>query len=42
MNVLGLVLSYVLVFLIIGISTVLQKTKLVGDEGARKFIHIGV
>lgn len=42
MNVLGLVLSYVFVFLIIGISTVLQKIKLVGDEGARKFIHIGV
>ncbi|MCU0104055.1 hypothetical protein N7603_00070 [Acholeplasma vituli] len=42
MNYWGLVLSYVLVFLIIGISTVLQKAKLVGDEGARKFIHIGV
>ena len=42
MNIWGLVLSYVLVFLIIGISTALQKFKLVGDEGARKFIHIGV
>lgn len=42
MQIWGLVLSYVLVFLIIGISTGLQKAKLVGDEGARKFIHIGV
>lgn len=42
MNIWGLVLSYILVFLIIGISTALQKFKLVGDEGARKFIHIGV
>lgn len=42
MNIWGLVLSYVLVFLIIGISTVLQKAKVLGDEGARKFIHIGV
>ena len=42
MNIWGLALSYILVFLIIGISTALQKFKLVGDEGARKFIHIGV
>lgn len=42
MNVLGLVFSYVLVFLIIGISTVLQKKNILGEEGARKFIHIGV
>lgn len=42
LNVWGLVASYILIFLIIGISTVLQKNQLVGDEGARKFIHIGV
>ncbi len=42
MNIWGLVLSYVLIFLIIGLSTVLQKAKVFGDEGARKFIHIGV
>ena len=42
MNILGLVLSYVLVFVIIGLSTVLQKKGILGDEGARKFIHIGV
>ncbi len=41
-NVWGLVGSYVLIFLIIGISTILQKAKLISDEGARKFIHIGV
>jgi len=42
MNVLGLILSYVLIFIIIGISTFFQKKKLIGEEGARKFIHIGV
>ncbi len=42
MNLLGLVLSYVFVFLIMGISTILQKKNILGDEGARKFIHIGV
>lgn len=42
MNLLGLGLSYVLVFLVIGLSTLLQKKGLLGDEGARKFIHIGV
>jgi phytol kinase len=41
-NVYGLILSYVFVFLIIGLSTVLQKKNIVGEEGARKFIHIGV
>ncbi len=38
----GLILSYVLVFLVIGISTFLQKKGILGEEGARKFIHIGV
>ncbi|MDY0294820.1 MAG: hypothetical protein RBQ71_03330 [Acholeplasmataceae bacterium] len=42
LNVWGLVASYLLIFLIIGISTVLQKNEVLGDEGARKFIHIGV
>lgn len=42
MNTWGLVLSYVLIFLVIGIATILQKAKVFGDEGARKFIHIGV
>jgi len=42
MNILGLIFSYILVFVIIGISTFLQKKNILGDEGARKFIHIGV
>lgn len=42
MNILGLVLSYVLVFLVIGIATLLQKKHILGEEGARKLIHIGV
>ena len=41
-NVWGLVLSYILIFVIIGISTFLQNKKVLGEEGARKFIHIGV
>lgn len=41
-NIWGLITSYVLIFVIIGISTFLQKKKVLGDEGARKFIHIGV
>lgn len=41
-NVWGLITSYLLIFIVIGISTVLQKKKILGDEGARKFIHIGV
>lgn len=41
-NILGLVLSYVLVFVVIGLSTLFQKKGILKDEGARKFIHIGV
>ncbi|PKK99618.1 MAG: hypothetical protein CVV57_00780 [Tenericutes bacterium HGW-Tenericutes-2] len=41
-NVWGLILSYLLIFAVIGISTVLQNKKIINDEGARKFIHIGV
>ena len=41
-NLLGLIFSYVLVFMVIGISTFLQKKGYLNDEGARKFIHIGV
>ncbi|MCF7932439.1 MAG: hypothetical protein K9K93_04645 [Acholeplasmataceae bacterium] len=39
---LGFVLSYGFIFLVIGISTLLQNKHVFGDEGARKFIHIGV
>ena len=41
-NYIGLIVSYVFVFLMIGISTALQKKGVFNDEGARKFIHIGV
>jgi len=41
-NIWGLIVSYVFIFLVIGISTILQKKNVLKDEGARKFIHIGV
>lgn len=41
-NIWGLIVSYVFIFVVIGISTVLQKKNVLKDEGARKFIHIGV
>lgn len=41
-NIWGLILSFVLVFLIIGIATILEKKKILDDEQSRKFIHIGV
>lgn len=41
-NILGLIVSYVFIFVVIGISTILQKKNVLKDEGARKFIHIGV
>jgi phytol kinase len=41
-NILGLILSYVFIFAIVGISTLLQNKKLLSVEGARKFVHIGV
>ena len=41
-NVLGIVVSFAFIAVIMALSTVLQKLKIIGDEGARKFIHIGV
>ncbi len=38
----GLALSYLFVFGIIGLGAVLDKLNVLNDEGARKFIHIGV
>jgi phytol kinase len=35
-------LSFVFVFIIIGLSTLLQTKRVLDDEGARKFVHIGV
>ena len=41
-NVLGIIVSIVFVFLIIGISSLLTKFNLLSNEGSRKFIHVGV
>ncbi len=41
-NLIGIVLSFVFVFMTIGISTILNKKKILSDEGSRKFIHIAV
>lgn len=41
-NIWGLIVSYIFVFAMIGGSTLLQKNRLLNEEGARKFIHIGV
>ncbi len=41
-NIIGLILSLLLTGGVIFISTILQKAGYVGDEGARKFVHIGV
>ena len=38
----GLLWSYGFVFAVIGLSTLLDKLNVFGDEGSRKFIHIGV
>lgn len=41
-NIIGLIASFIFVILVIAISTILQKNKLIDDGAARKFIHIGV
>lgn len=42
MNIWGIIVSFVFIFLIIGISTLLTNKKILSGEGSRKFIHIGV
>ena len=42
MNVLGLVLSFVLVIVVVGIGYLLARQKRISSEAVRKFIHIGV
>lgn len=42
MNLLGIIVSFIFVFLIIGTSTILTNKKIINGEGSRKFIHIGV
>jgi phytol kinase len=41
-NVMGIIVSFIFIFSIIGLSTVLSELKVLGPEGSRKFIHIGV
>jgi len=41
-NGIGLIMSFLFIFLLIGASTVLSKKGLLSNEGSRKFIHIGV
>ena len=40
-NLLGIILSFIYVFIILGLSTLLQKRGL-STEGSRKLVHIGV
>ncbi|TGG88889.1 diacylglycerol/polyprenol kinase family protein [Geotoga petraea] len=42
MNILGIIVSFIFIFLIIGVSTFLTNKKILSGEGSRKFIHIGV
>lgn len=41
-NVFGIIISILFVLMILGISTILTKMKVISGEGSRKFIHIGV
>lgn len=41
-NILGIIISFIFVLSIIGISTILTKRKIISGEASRKFIHIGV
>lgn len=41
-NIIGIIVSFLFVICIIGISTILTKKKIITGEASRKFIHIGV
>jgi phytol kinase len=41
-NIIGIIMSFGFIFLVIILSSILSKRKLLGTEGSRKFIHIGV
>lgn len=41
-NYYGIVVSLVLIVLVLGISTLLQKKNILNEEGTRKFVHISV
>jgi phytol kinase len=39
---LGVLYGFAFIFIVLNVASLLQRKKLLGDEGARKFIHIGV
>ena len=41
-NIIGIIVSFVFVFAVIGISTVLSNKGILDGEGSRKFIHVAV
>lgn len=41
-NMIGIVVSILFVFVVIAISSILTKLKVLSNEGSRKFIHVGV
>lgn len=41
-NILGIIISFIFVLSIIGVSTILTKKRIISGEASRKFIHIGV
>ena len=41
-NIFGVIISFIFVFTIIGISEVLKKKGILSVEGSRKFVHVGV
>ena len=41
-NIIGVIISFIFVFSIIGISEVLKKKNILSVEGSRKFVHVGV
>ncbi|WP_353095831.1 hypothetical protein [Tissierella praeacuta] len=41
-NIVGILVSIIFVFLIIGMASLMKKSNILSKEGSRKFIHIGV
>lgn len=41
-NIIGIIVSFVFTFSVIGISTILTKHNVISGEDSRKFVHIGV
>jgi phytol kinase len=41
-NIIGIIVSFIFTFSIIGISTILTTHNVISGEDSRKFVHIGV